>query len=172
MGPGVLRRQQNGGTVRAVITAGGLVEGDGWVYLGFRGVEQIPWLYDSICAVCEAFGLAPERIAVTQRLAELQIKAGDSKRALRTLEKGWAVAPHPDLAELYLKASGETEALKRIAIVRRLALQNAASVRAVQTRRCAVWRARPRCACRDGAGIGACVPDAVLGRICGERCGN
>ena len=22
-----------------------------------RGVEQIPWLYDSICALCEAAGL-------------------------------------------------------------------------------------------------------------------
>ena len=23
-----------------------------------RGVEQIPWLYDAVCAACEAFGLA------------------------------------------------------------------------------------------------------------------
>ncbi len=79
---------------------------------------------DALALAREAFGLAPERIAVTRRLAELQVKAGDGKRALKTLEKGWSVAPHPDLAELYLKASGETEALKRIAIVRRLASQN------------------------------------------------
>ena len=73
----------------------------------------------------EAFALAPERIAATARLAELQIKAGDAKRATKTLERGWAVAPHPDLAELYLKASGESEPLKRIGIIRRLVTRNA-----------------------------------------------
>ena len=44
---------------------------------------------------------------------------------LKTLERGWSVAPHPDLAELYLKASGESEPLKRIGVVRRLATRNA-----------------------------------------------
>jgi len=73
----------------------------------------------------EAFALAPERIAATTRLAELQIKAGDAKRATKTLERGWAVAPHPDLAELYLKASGESEPLKRIGVIRRLVTRNA-----------------------------------------------
>ena len=52
----------------------------------------------------EAFGLAPERIAVSSRLAELQIKTGDARRAMKTLERGWSLAPHPDLAALYLKA--------------------------------------------------------------------
>ena len=69
----------------------------------------------------EAFGLAPERIVATGRLAELQIKAGDTKRAAKTIERGWAVAPHPDLADLYLKASGESDPLKRVGIMRRLA---------------------------------------------------
>ena len=78
---------------------------------------------DALALAREAFKLAPERIAVTRRLAELQIKAGDGKRALKTLERGWAVAPHPDLAELYLKASGEADALKRVGIARRLASQ-------------------------------------------------
>ena len=72
----------------------------------------------------EAFGLAPERIAVPKRLAELQIKAGDAKRAAKTLERGWAVAPHPDLVDLYLQASSETDALKRVGVVRRLVAQN------------------------------------------------
>ncbi len=78
---------------------------------------------DALALAREAFGLAPERIAATRRLAELQIKAGDGKRAMKTLERGWAVAPHPDLAELYLKASGEADALKRVGIARRLAAQ-------------------------------------------------
>jgi HemY protein len=72
----------------------------------------------------EAFGLAPERIAVASRLAELQIKLGEAKRATRTLERAWALAPHPDLAALYLKASGENDPLKRVGIIRRLVTQN------------------------------------------------
>jgi HemY protein len=80
---------------------------------------------DAMVLAREAFALAPERIAATTRLAELQIKAGDAKRATKTLERGWAVAPHPDLAELYLKASGESEPLKRIGVIRRLVTRNA-----------------------------------------------
>ena len=78
---------------------------------------------DALALAREAFGLAPERIAVSSRLAELQIKTGDGRRAMRTLERGWTLAPHPDLAALYLKASGENDALKRVGIVRKLAAQ-------------------------------------------------
>jgi HemY protein len=78
---------------------------------------------DALALAREGFGLAPERIAVSSRLAELQIKTGDGRRAMRTLERGWALAPHPDLAALYLKASGENDALKRVGIVRKLAAQ-------------------------------------------------
>jgi HemY protein len=75
---------------------------------------------DALALARDAFALAPERIAVTRRLAELQLEAGESKKAMKTIERGWALAPHPDLASLYLEASGETEALKRIAVARRL----------------------------------------------------
>jgi HemY protein len=78
---------------------------------------------DALALAREAFGLAPERIAVSSRLAEQQIKTGDGKRAMRTLERGWALAPHPDLAALYLKASGEADPLKRVGIVRKLVAQ-------------------------------------------------
>jgi HemY protein len=71
----------------------------------------------------EAFGLAPERIATTARLAELQVKSNDGRRAMKTIERGWAQAPHPDLAALYVKASGESDRLKRVAVARRLAAQ-------------------------------------------------
>ena len=88
-----------------------------------RAAERDGSAADALALAREAFGLAPERIAVSSRLAELQIKAGDGKRAAKTLERGWALAPHPDLAELYLKASGETEPLKRVGVMRRLAAQ-------------------------------------------------
>jgi HemY protein len=78
---------------------------------------------DALAFAREAFGLAPERIAVASRLAELQIKANDAKRAMRTLERAWSLAPHPDLAELYLRAANENDPLKRVGIVRKLAAQ-------------------------------------------------
>lgn len=78
---------------------------------------------DALALAREAFGLAPERIAVSSRLAELQIKAGQGGRAMKTLERGWSLAPHPDLTALYLKASGESDPLKRVGVVRRLVEQ-------------------------------------------------
>jgi HemY protein len=106
--------QEKGRTLRALLLAE-----------RSRAAERDGSPADALALAREAFGLAPERIAVTQRLAELQIKGGDSRRALKTLERGWAVATHPDLAELYLKASGESDPLKRVGIVRRLAERNA-----------------------------------------------
>jgi HemY protein len=88
-----------------------------------RAAEQGGSDSDALALAREAFGLAPERIAVSTRLAELQIKTGDGRRALRTLERGWALAPHPELAALYLKASGENDPLKRVGIVRKLVAQ-------------------------------------------------
>jgi HemY protein len=78
---------------------------------------------DAIALAREAFGLAPERIAVSSRLAELQIKAGQGSRAMKTLERGWALSPHPDLAALYLRASGENDPLKRVGVIRKLVAQ-------------------------------------------------
>jgi HemY protein len=78
---------------------------------------------EALALAREAFGLAPERIAVASRLAEMQIKTNDNRRAMKTLERTWALAPHPDLATLYLKAADESDPLKRIAIVRKLAEQ-------------------------------------------------
>jgi HemY protein len=86
-----------------------------------RAAERDGNAIDALTLAREASTLAPERIAVTERLAELQIKAGDGRRAMRTLERGWALAPHPDLVPLYLKASGESDPLKQVGIVRRLA---------------------------------------------------
>ncbi len=88
-----------------------------------RAAEKSGNDVDALALAREAFGLAPERIAVATRLAEMQIKTGDAKRALRALERTWSLAPHPDLAALYIRASGENDPLKRVAVVRRLADQ-------------------------------------------------
>jgi len=89
-----------------------------------RANEQTGNAAEALALAREAFALAPERIAVTRRFAGLQIKAGDGKRAQKTLERGWALAPHPDLAMLYLEASGENDPLKRIGVIRRLVAHN------------------------------------------------
>jgi HemY protein len=89
-----------------------------------RAAERDNNAADALTLAREAFALAPERIAVTQHFAGLQIKAGDAKRAQKTLERGWALAPHPDLAMLYLEASGESDPLKRIGVIRRLVSHN------------------------------------------------
>jgi HemY protein len=88
-----------------------------------RAAEHDSHDSEAIGLAREAFGLAPERIAVASRLAELQIKTGDSRRAMKTLERGWSLAPHHDLVALYLKAAAESDPLKRVAVVRKLAAQ-------------------------------------------------
>jgi HemY protein len=88
-----------------------------------RSLERVGDDADARSLAREAFTLAPERIPVTQRYAELLIKAGEAKRATRAIERGWALAPHPDLAALYLKASVESEPLKRVGVMRKLAAQ-------------------------------------------------
>jgi HemY protein len=85
-----------------------------------RAAEHEAHDADALALAREAFGLAPERIAVSRRLAEAQLKSGDARRAMKTLERGWALSPHPDLAELYLKASGESDPLKRVGVARKL----------------------------------------------------
>ena len=88
-----------------------------------RAAEHEAQDADALALAREAFGLAPERIAVSRRLAEAQLKSGDARRAMKTLERGWALSPHPDLAELYLKASAENDPLKRVGVVRKLTAQ-------------------------------------------------
>lgn len=65
----------------------------------------------------EANKLAPDLIPAAQLLAEQFLAKGQRRKALKVLEKTWALAPHPDLAALYLSAessggskSGMTEA--------------------------------------------------------------
>lgn len=68
----------------------------------------------------EAHGLAPERIPVVLRQAERLLASGDPRRAMRVLERGWAQAPHPDMATLYLAAVNEPDAMKRVQALTRL----------------------------------------------------
>jgi HemY protein len=87
----------------------------------FRLRPQTPWVVHSLFDMQAQIG--KWQAAVSSRLAELQIKEGQGARAMKTLERAWSLAPHPDLAQLYLKASGESDPLKRVGLVRRLVEQ-------------------------------------------------
>ncbi len=51
----------------------------------------------------EANKLAPGLIPGAALLAELQIAAGQKRKAAKVLERAWAAGPHPELAALYLE---------------------------------------------------------------------
>jgi HemY protein len=56
---------------------------------------------DAAKSACE---LAPDLPPAARLWAEMQLAAGDRRRAARTLENAWAAQPHPDLVEPYLRA--------------------------------------------------------------------
>ncbi|MDF3074311.1 MAG: heme biosynthesis protein HemY [Alphaproteobacteria bacterium] len=68
----------------------------------------------------EAFLTEPSRIPVAQRYGERLIADNDHKRVRKILERAWALHPHPDLAQLYLAASGNTDPLKRVQALQEL----------------------------------------------------
>jgi HemY protein len=67
-----------------------------------------------------AVALAPEREPVAYRYAELLIKRGDGRKAMKAIERAWPASPHPDLAQLYLAAAGDQDPLKRVQALNRL----------------------------------------------------
>lgn len=68
----------------------------------------------------EAFLTEPARIPVAQRYGERLIAENDHKRVRKNLTRAWALRPHPDLAQLYLAASGSTDPLKRVQALQEL----------------------------------------------------
>jgi HemY protein len=72
----------------------------------------------------EARKLAPELIAASALFAELLIEADDKRKAARAIEEAWAVAPHPELARLYLLARPNQDSIERLKTLGRLAERN------------------------------------------------
>ena len=79
---------------------------------------------DALSLAREAHAQAPERIPVVLRYVELLLRGGDSRRALRAIERAWSQAPHPDLATFYLAAANEKDAVKRVQLLTRLTAAN------------------------------------------------
>ena len=59
-------------------------------------------------------------IPAVLRLARLYLTAGNTRRAVNVLEKAWVLTPHPDLATLYMEASGCEDGLKRVSTAAKL----------------------------------------------------
>lgn len=66
-------------------------------------------------------------VPATAQLARLQLAASDEKKALRTIERGWALAPHPELVEVFEQFDPMERASERYRRFSRLAKRNEAS---------------------------------------------
>jgi len=62
----------------------------------------------------KAFRLAPGMVEVAARLASLQTGKGEARDAMKTIEKTWARAPHPELGRLYADVYADEDALERV----------------------------------------------------------
>ncbi|HVO14284.1 MAG TPA: heme biosynthesis HemY N-terminal domain-containing protein [Alphaproteobacteria bacterium] len=69
----------------------------------------------------KAHALDPDFAAASLRIAALLVTAGEERRARRAIEAAWALKPHPQLAELYLKLGANADALHRLKQVETLA---------------------------------------------------
>jgi HemY protein len=69
----------------------------------------------------KAHALDPDFAAASLRIAALLVAAGEERRARRAIEAAWALKPHPQLAELYLKLGAKDDALHRLKQVETLA---------------------------------------------------
>jgi HemY protein len=62
----------------------------------------------------KAFRLAPGMVEVAARLAALQTRDGAPNDAMKTIEKAWGRAPHPELGRLYGEVYADEDALARL----------------------------------------------------------
>jgi len=69
----------------------------------------------------EARRLAPELTEAATIAGRLQARTGDVKRAARTLEAAWKVAPHPEIADCYAEIRSGDSVSDRLKRMRRLA---------------------------------------------------
>jgi HemY protein len=73
----------------------------------------------------EAAKLAPSLAPAAALAGRLEARAGSLKRAQRVIEKAWAAAPHPELAESYGELRLQDSAKERLARIKALARKNA-----------------------------------------------
>jgi len=72
----------------------------------------------------EAAKLAPSLAPAAALAGRLEARGGSLKRGQRVIEKAWAIAPHPDLAESYGGLRLQDSASERLARIRTLTRKN------------------------------------------------
>lgn len=70
----------------------------------------------------EAADLAPDLVPATALAARLLARRGDLRKATRLIEKGWKLAPHPDLARIYLDVRSGDSSTERLTRAKTLAV--------------------------------------------------
>jgi HemY protein len=73
----------------------------------------------------EAAKLAPSLVPAAALAGRLEAKAGSLKRGQRVIEKAWAIAPHPELAESYGALRLQDSAAERLTRIKSLSRKNA-----------------------------------------------
>jgi HemY protein len=71
----------------------------------------------------EAIRLAPDLIPASVLAGRLLARQGDLRRAIKVFEAAWRLAPHPDIAEAYLRVRHGDSATDRLARAKALARQ-------------------------------------------------
>lgn len=69
----------------------------------------------------EAADLAPDLVPATALAARLLARRGDLRKATRLIEKCWKLAPHPDLARIYLDVRAGDSSAERLTRAKTLA---------------------------------------------------
>ena len=69
----------------------------------------------------EAADLAPDLVPATALAARLLARRGDIRKATRLIEKSWKLAPHPDLARIYLDVRSGDSSAERLTRAKTLA---------------------------------------------------
>ncbi|MBY0532353.1 MAG: heme biosynthesis protein HemY [Xanthobacteraceae bacterium] len=73
----------------------------------------------------EAAKLAPSLVPAAALAGRLEARDGSPRRAQRVIEKAWAIAPHPELAESYGGLRPQDAAKERLLRIKSLARKNA-----------------------------------------------
>lgn len=79
---------------------------------------------DAARAAGEALKDAPDLVPAIAVKARMERDAGELRRAIATLDKGWTLAPHPQLAALYRSLRPQEDPLARVKRLERLAVKN------------------------------------------------
>lgn len=76
---------------------------------------------EALALASEALKLAPDLVPAAALAGRLLAETGEPRRATRVVESTWRITPHPDLAEVYLRARPGDTAQDRLKRARALA---------------------------------------------------